>query len=258
MTDRSDDRVTSGQKHLAPTGDSPTYHTTKPAAWDDDAEGGWSTAGDDRFQMTTTFTHTEFDASTIPASGAGSHRELFRCRYCGLVHPQHPLTVTNSGLGEFHMGCPGCGEDAPHAPLLGVYATLQRMTAECDRCGYATLLWELTDDGRLPRCPECMAPAPASRLQAVSGVGSRKAEALVAAGFERIEDLQAATQAELAAVDGIGNALAARIKADVAGMREPDAHAIADHELVDAAEEPPRLSARRATWVFRPRVDRDA
>jgi large subunit ribosomal protein L32e len=49
----------------------------------------------------------------------------------------------------------------------------------------------------------------------ISGVGEAKAEALRKAGFETIDDIRAADQSELAEVEGIGNALAARIAADV-------------------------------------------
>lgn len=52
-------------------------------------------------------------------------------------------------------------------------------------------------------------------LTDVSGVGTDTADTLREAGFETITDLQIATQEELAGVDGIGMALAARIKADV-------------------------------------------
>jgi large subunit ribosomal protein L32e len=55
-------------------------------------------------------------------------------------------------------------------------------------------------------------------LEDISGVGPSKAEALRDAGYETVEDLQAASQAELGDVEGIGNALAARIKADVGGL----------------------------------------
>ncbi len=55
-------------------------------------------------------------------------------------------------------------------------------------------------------------------LEDISGVGPSKAEALREAGYETVEDVKAASQSELADVDGIGNALAARIKADVGGL----------------------------------------
>jgi large subunit ribosomal protein L32e len=55
-------------------------------------------------------------------------------------------------------------------------------------------------------------------LEDISGVGPSKAEALREAGYETIEDVKAASQSELADVEGIGNALAARIKADVGGL----------------------------------------
>ncbi|WP_435078248.1 50S ribosomal protein L32e [Halococcus sp. AFM35] len=55
-------------------------------------------------------------------------------------------------------------------------------------------------------------------LTEVSGVGEEKADALRAAGFETVADLERAEQSALADVEGIGNALAARIKADVGGL----------------------------------------
>jgi large subunit ribosomal protein L32e len=55
-------------------------------------------------------------------------------------------------------------------------------------------------------------------LEDISGVGASKAEALREAGYESVEDVKAAAQSELAEVDGVGNALAARIKADVGGL----------------------------------------
>jgi large subunit ribosomal protein L32e len=55
-------------------------------------------------------------------------------------------------------------------------------------------------------------------LTDISGVGPAKAEALEAAGFETVDDVKRASQSDLAEVDGIGNALAARIKADVGGL----------------------------------------
>jgi large subunit ribosomal protein L32e len=55
-------------------------------------------------------------------------------------------------------------------------------------------------------------------LTDISGVGDAKAESLREAGFESAEDVARASQDELAEVDGVGNALAARIKADVGGL----------------------------------------
>jgi large subunit ribosomal protein L32e len=55
-------------------------------------------------------------------------------------------------------------------------------------------------------------------LTDVSGVGEEKADALREADFESVADLERAEQSALADVEGIGNALAARIKADVGGL----------------------------------------
>ena len=55
-------------------------------------------------------------------------------------------------------------------------------------------------------------------LTDISGVGGSKADALREAGYETVPDVVAASQSDLAAIEGIGNALAARIKADVGGL----------------------------------------
>ncbi|ESP88909.1 50S ribosomal protein L32e [Candidatus Halobonum tyrrellensis] len=92
-----------------------------------------------------------------------------------------------------------------------------------------------TDDG-----------AEIEELEDISGVGPSKAEALREAGYESVEDVQAASQSELADVDGVGNALAARIKADVGGLEvdtetdaeieEDETETEADDEETEAAE----------------------
>jgi large subunit ribosomal protein L32e len=77
-------------------------------------------------------------------------------------------------------------------------------------------------------------------LEDISGVGASKAEALREAGYESIEDVKAASQSELAEVDGIGNALAARIKADVGGLE------VAEEEETDAEIEEEETEAEEA------------
>jgi large subunit ribosomal protein L32e len=75
-------------------------------------------------------------------------------------------------------------------------------------------------------------------LEEISGVGPSKAEALREAGYETVEDVKAASQSELADVDGIGNALAARIKADVGGLEvETDTEAEVEEADEEAAPE---------------------
>jgi long-chain acyl-CoA synthetase len=54
-------------------------------------------------------------------------------------------------------------------------------------------------------------------IEDISGVGPSKGKTLRAAGFESIEDVRTASHEELAAVDGIGDALAEQIKLDVEG-----------------------------------------
>jgi large subunit ribosomal protein L22 len=55
-------------------------------------------------------------------------------------------------------------------------------------------------------------------LTDVDGVGESKAEALRDAGYETVEDLSEATQDGIAETEGVGKALAARVKADVGGV----------------------------------------
>ncbi|MFC6613775.1 50S ribosomal protein L32e [Halopenitus salinus] len=74
-------------------------------------------------------------------------------------------------------------------------------------------------------------------LEDISGVGPSKAEALREAGYETVEDVKAASQSELAEVDGVGNALAARIKADVGGLEvESETEAEIEEETSEEAE----------------------
>ncbi len=73
-------------------------------------------------------------------------------------------------------------------------------------------------------------------LEDISGVGAKKAEALREAGYETVEDVKAASQAELGEVDGIGNALAARIKADVGGLEVEADETDAEIEEADSEE----------------------
>ncbi|MFC6724058.1 50S ribosomal protein L32e, partial [Halobium palmae] len=73
----------------------------------------------------------------------------------------------------------------------------------------------------------------------IDGVGPSKAEALAEAGYETVEDVKAASQSELADVEGIGNALAARIKADVGGLEvreEEETEAEVEDEGEEEAE----------------------
>jgi large subunit ribosomal protein L32e len=75
-------------------------------------------------------------------------------------------------------------------------------------------------------------------IEDIGGVGPSKAEALREAGYESIEDLKAASQSELADIDGIGNALAARIKADVGGLEvSEETEAEVEEEAPEEVEE---------------------
>jgi len=60
--------------------------------------------------------------------------------------------------------------------------------------------------------------AEAEDLTDISGIGDTKAETLREAGYESVADIRGASQDDLAEVDGVGMALAARIKADVGDL----------------------------------------
>jgi len=77
----------------------------------------------------------------------------------------------------------------------------------------------------------------AQELTDISGVGAAKADSLREAGFETVDDVRGAEQSELAEADGVGNALAARIKADVGGLEvETETEAEVEEEGEEAAE----------------------
>ncbi|WP_338739242.1 50S ribosomal protein L32e [Haloplanus salilacus] len=98
-------------------------------------------------------------------------------------------------------------------------------------------------------------------VEDIGGVGSSKAEALADAGYESVEDLKAASQSELADIDGVGNALAARIKADVGGLEvseETDAAVEEETEEAEAEEETETELRPRGHADKTPDLDADA
>ena len=85
-----------------------------------------------------------------------------------------------------------------------------------------------------------------TELTDVSGIGDGTAESLQAAGFETVADLREASEDDLTEVEGIGNALAARIKADVGDVEvdedvatEVEDETEADDTEADAEETDP-------------------
>lgn len=81
-------------------------------------------------------------------------------------------------------------------------------------------------------------------LVEISGVGESKAEALREAGYETVEDLRIASQSELADIDGIGNALAARIKADVGDLEVEETPEAEIEDETEPEAEPAETEAR--------------
>ena len=77
-----------------------------------------------------------------------------------------------------------------------------------------------------------------TELTDISGVGDTKVDALREAGFETVEDVRGADQSELAEAEGVGNALAARIKADVGGLEvEEETEAEVEDDTEEAVDE---------------------
>jgi large subunit ribosomal protein L32e len=73
-------------------------------------------------------------------------------------------------------------------------------------------------------------------LTDISGVGDAKADSLREAGYNTVDQVKGASQDELADVDGVGMALAARIKADVGDLEvseEVEAEVEEDEEAVE-------------------------
>ena len=87
-------------------------------------------------------------------------------------------------------------------------------------------------------------------LEDISGVGPSKAEALREAGYESIEDVKAASQGELSEVSGVGNALAARIKAGVGDLEVSEE---TEAEVEDDAAEEAEADDERVETELRPR-----
>ena len=89
-------------------------------------------------------------------------------------------------------------------------------------------------------------------LTDVDGVGESKAEALRDAGFESIEDLHEASVEDLTGVEGISDALAARIKADLDDIDTEEAAKVS--EEVDAEDDADESEAEASD----PDTDTDA
>jgi len=99
-----------------------------------------------------------------------------------------------------------------------------------------------------------MADDAPEEIEDISGVGPSKAETLAEAGYDSVEDLKAASQSELADVDGVGNALAARIKADVGGLEVEDE---TDAEIEEEGEEAAEVEEEEVETELQPRGHAD-
>lgn len=144
-----------------------------------------------------------------------------------------PLTYPKEDGTTLHLWLTKTVEDNPRAELkalcggVHVFAgkddlvTLEEMAESMDRVdeGEYEDMVDLLDRG--PVCNQCgdrireRLGLEERSLTDVPGIGPTKMVPLKQAGFESIKDLHLATQSDLSDVEGIGNALAARIKADV-------------------------------------------
>jgi len=87
-------------------------------------------------------------------------------------------------------------------------------------------------------------------LTDIVGVGDAKAEKLRDAGIETVDDIRELTQDELAETDGIGNALAARIKADVGDLEVAEE---TDAEVEDETPEAEETADAEVETELQPR-----
>ena len=87
-----------------------------------------------------------------------------------------------------------------------------------------------------------------TELTDIAGVGPAKAESLREAGYETVDDVRAASQSDLSSVSGIGNALAARIKADVGGLEITEE---TEAEVEDTTE--PEVEPEETETALQPR-----
>ncbi|MEF8827654.1 MAG: 50S ribosomal protein L32e [Haloarcula sp.] len=84
-----------------------------------------------------------------------------------------------------------------------------------------------------------------TELTDISGVGDGKAETLREAGYETVDDVIGASQEDLANVDSVGMALAARIKADVGDLEvSEEVEAEVEEEVEEAPEVETELRPR--------------
>ena len=109
------------------------------------------------------------------------------------------------------------GMDVGQADLFGAFFSMHLLgylaskhSVYRDRTADST-----TDDGAPGWNPGTAEGDITNPLEDIAGVGAQEADALREGGFESIADVQAASLGDLTAVEGIGTALAARIKADV-------------------------------------------
>lgn len=166
---------------------------------------------------------------------------------CGFCFVSRPAKVSTRGEKQ-RMECYGeCDGRTVHAPK-GVDWDPVRLEFECPECGYETLMYDDPEEWP-PECPECPPPPEGpdgipvvpsehasvddvpgavdatgalDELTDVGGVSQRLGMALITSGYYSKADLRRASMDELREVESVGQALAARIKADVGDPPDTD------------------------------------
>jgi len=92
-------------------------------------------------------------------------------------------------------------------------------------------------------------------LEDISGVGPSRASDLEEAGYDTVDDVRGASQEQLA--DVVGNALAARIKADVGGLEVAEETEAEVEEEETAEAEETEEPAEDVETEMRPRIEVD-
>lgn len=137
---------------------------------------------------------------------------------------------------DIHGGQKTAGGSAPAMPVEtpreqapGITAAGRGHEKKGQVAGLTTGMYGQAPVNRPPPRPAAPAPAPeaaapAAKLEGsvtdVPGIGPKKAEALKAAGFESIADLDEASVDDIGAVEGIGPKLAMKIKDELKKLRK--------------------------------------
>ena len=152
----------------------------------------------------------------------------YECTRCGTLRPSDRHEQISGATGLLCWGDCYDPSDERKRPIhenQGYDWNPAEVEVECPVCGYETLLFSGFEERQpCPMCPpEGSDGLPSRQITEVSGVDSSKAEVLRDEGIRNASQVSEISQSELAEVDGISDALAARMKADVAGEQNREA-----------------------------------